>query len=156
MTATIDDDGSGVRISYAGGVFMNLFYGPPTKERLDWLFAREQQLIGATPKFSSISIIDPRVGKEMPSDARQRAKEITDHWDGRMIASCTVIGGTGFFAALVRSVTMGILFVSARKLAWHVTSDVDEAVRFVADVHAKERVAIDAGAVREAIAALTS
>lgn len=142
------DDGSGVRLACAGGVFLSFFYGPPTVERLDFLFEHEKRLVADAPRFSSISVVDPRVGREMPSDARHRARDITQYFNERMVASCTVVQGSGFFPAMVRSVLAGIQLLSSRKVSWHVASSPEEAVQFVKGVHDSGKLAIDVDAVR--------
>lgn len=146
------DDHVGVRLAYAGNVFTSFFYGPPTVERLNFLFDNEMRWLDGVPRFSAISIIDPRTGKDMPANARARAKEITQALTGRMLASATVVEGTGFFPALVRSVTAGIQIFSDRQVKWNVSTSTDDALAFVAELHTKLGVPVDADAARAAIA----
>lgn len=146
------DDHGGVRCAFAGNVFSCFFYGPPTVARLNFLFENETRWVANVKRFSAISIIDPRTGIDMPADARTRAKEISQALAGHMLASCTVVEGTGFFPALVRSVTAGIQIFSDRQVKWHVSSSTDDALAFIANLHGKLGVPVDENAARASIA----
>jgi hypothetical protein len=146
------DDHVGVRIAFAGNVFVSFFYGPPTVERLNFLFENETRWVANAKYFSAVSIIDPRTGKDMPASARTRAKEITQALTGRMLASATVVEGTGFFPALVRSVTAGIQIFSDRQVKWNVSTNTEDALAFIVALHTKLGVEVDADLARLAIA----
>lgn len=145
------DDGNGVRVAFGGNVFVSFFYGPPTAQRLGWLFENESRWIADVPRFSAISIIDPRTGREMSAEARARAKEITQALNGRMVASCTVVEATGFFAAVVRSVIAGVQIFSDRRTAWNVLTNTEDALSFIQGAHAKESAPFDLDAARAAV-----
>jgi hypothetical protein len=145
------DDGEGMRCAFASGVFVSFIYAAPTRARMDFLFEHESRWTAPLQQFSAISIVDPRVGKEMTSDARARAKEITEAMRGKMIVSCIVIEGSGFFPALVRSVLAGIQLMSSRKVTAHVTTHLDDALAHVVTAHAAAGVPIDPMAVRQAL-----
>jgi hypothetical protein len=147
-------DGGGVRVGFTKNIFVSFFYAPPTVERLEWLFDHEKRAVGAMT-FSAIAFVDPRVGKEMTSDARKKAKEIADYWVDRMAASVTVVQGTGFFPAMVRSVLAGVQLLSERKIAWHVAGDGEDAIAFVKGVHAKRAMPFDEAATRALCASIT-
>src|SRR5262245_8329986 len=90
------DDGTGLIIAWEAPVFLGFFYGPPTVERLDFLFEHEKVWTQGHQRFSAITLVDPRVGKEMRADARERAKQIAAHFSAQMVASVTVVEGGGF------------------------------------------------------------
>jgi hypothetical protein len=146
-----EDDGTGVRLAYGGYVFVSFWYGPPTVERLDFLFDHERRWVDRVEKFSAISIVDPKVGKEMTSEARKRAAEITEFFKEKMVSSSTVVTGTGFFPAMVRSVMAGIQLMSSRKIKWHVASEVDDALQFTANVHRSLALPFDLGSASRAL-----
>jgi hypothetical protein len=147
----VEDDGSGIRVAFGGHVFASCFYGPPTVERLNFLFEHEKRWVSSLPKFSSIAVVDPRIGKEMNGEARKRAAEIAGHFKDKMAASITVVPGTGFFPAMVRSVMAGIQLMSDRKIKWHIANDTADALRFVEDVHTQQKLPLDILAAKDAV-----
>jgi hypothetical protein len=152
MKMELADDGEGMRCAFAGGVFVSFIYAAPTLARMNFLFENESRWTAGHERFSAISIVDPRVGREMTSDARARAKEITEAMRGKMVVSCIVIEGTGFFPALVRSVLAGIQLMSSKKVTAYVTTNTDDALSHVVAAHEKAHVPCDPGAIRDALA----
>ncbi len=146
------DDGKGVRVAFVPPVFLSAFYAPPTRAGLDFLFDCEREWVADLPHFCAIAFVDLRVGKEMPSDARARAKEITEQFGDRMLCTITVVEGTGFFPALVRSVLAGIQLLSRSSSAMYVTPNLEDALERVHAVAAPRGLVIDDAAVAAAAA----
>jgi hypothetical protein len=150
----VEDDGSGVRCTWVKPAFCIYFYGPPTKERIEFMFEHEKRWVG-TARFNAITIVDIRAGKEINAEARQRAKEISEHWATQQLVSVTVVEGSGFFPALVRGVVASVQLLSkAARMDIRVAATVDEAVKLCAKASQTEGITFDEGDVTKALEAL--
>lgn len=145
----------GIGLALSGSVFINMLYGPPTAALLDELVLVQRKEM-TTGRHAILTLIDPRVGKEMPAAARLRAKEISDEMEPYTMCNCFVVIGTGFFAAMVRSVVAGIQLFSSQKHPWKVTSGIDEALPWLTALVLAEKREIDASDLRAAVEVIIS
>jgi hypothetical protein len=134
-------------------VFLTQFYGAPTVTRLNQLY-EVQKPIMTRQRYAVMSIIDPRVGKDIDGDARHRAKQISNEMEPHTIAMAFVVLGTGFFASMVRSVVAGVQLFSNQKSPWKVMADVNTGVDFVRGIVASEGKAVDVEALQACAARL--
>ena len=153
MAYRILHQNQGLGLAMSGSVFINMLYGPPTVALLEEII-RVQRKEMTHARHAILTIIDPRVGKEMPAAARQRAREISNEMEPHTMCNCFIVVGTGFFAAMVRSVVAGIQLFSKQKHPWKVTSGLDEAVPWLTELLATEGKAIDTDDLRAAATAI--
>lgn len=140
----VQKDGLGCATS--GRAFVNIWYAPPTAARLDVLFGHQRAYADRVGRHVVLSIVDPRVGREMGDDARKRARVISAEFDDLVIAHCFVILGTGFFSAMARSIVTGIQILSRPKNEWRVVADWREAGPFFLQHVTREGAALDVAA----------
>lgn len=143
LTSELFIQNNGLALATCGRVFINVFYAPPTIERLDELHQHERALVDRVGRHAVLSIIDPSVGKEMGDEARKRARAISLEMETHTIGHSFVVLGTGFFSAMARSIIAGIQLVSRTKAPWRVTSDARDGVVFVADLVRAEGGVVD-------------
>jgi hypothetical protein len=136
-------------IASCGPVFLTMFYGTPTVAKLNRL-ADVQRPIMVNERHVVMTIIDPRVGRDIDADARHRAKQISNEMAPHTIAMAFVVLGTGFFASMVRSVVAGIQLFSNQKAPWKVIGDVDSGLEFIRGSLAGEGKVVAVEALREA------
>lgn len=125
---------NGLAIATCGPVFVNLFYAPPTVQRLDELVKYQRALVERVPRHAVLSLVDPGVGREMGDDARRYARGLNDEMAPYTMGHCFVVLGSGFFAAMARSVIAGIQLLSRTKAPWRVTSDPVAGVAFIVEL----------------------
>ena len=142
-------------IAKCGPVFITMLYAPPTVDRIERI-AVVQRLEMKTSKHAVLTIIDPRVGKEMHADARHHAKKVSNEMEPFTLCMSFVVIGTGFFAAMVRSVVAGIQLLTNQKHPWKVNSGLEEGVRFCLDQLAVNGKACDPAELQEAATAVIS
>jgi hypothetical protein len=133
-----------------GPVFITEIYGPPTVERIDKIGVVQRREM-TKAKHAVVTIIDPRVGKEMSSEARHQAKKLSNEMEPHTLCMCFIVEGSGFFPAMVRSVVAGIQLLTNQKNPWKVVSGVDDGVKFLGTELAKRQLAFDTA---ELVAAL--
>lgn len=142
----------GHALATCGCIFVNVFYAPPTVARLDELHAYQLKLLERVKRHAVVTIIDPGVGKEMADDARKRARVIATEMEPFTIGQSFIVLGSGFFAAMTRSVIAGIQLVSRARAPWRVTSDHNDAVSFIAELVRAEGHSVDEAALRAIVA----
>ncbi len=137
-------------VARCGPVIVNIFYTAPTVPVLDRVGEVERTAFDGA-RHVVLSIIDPRVGREMGRDARHRAKQLGEEMEALTIANCFLVLGSGFFAALARSVIASVQLLTRTRTAWKVLSTRDEAVAYVAGILAAEDKTVDGEALAAAI-----
>jgi hypothetical protein len=150
-TVHLLDDGVGV--ASCGPVFLTQFYGAPTVAKLNRLYEVQRPIMTAQ-RYAVMTIIDPRVGKDIDGDARHRAKQISNEMEPHTMAMAFVVLGTGFFASMVRSVVAGVQLFSNQRSPWKVVADVNAGVEFVRSIVITEGKAVDVEALQACAARL--
>jgi hypothetical protein len=147
----IFDDGTGLRLTGHGPVFFVHFYGPPTTARMVLVENHQVEFTARHPRYAIVSVVEPSVGVDMSSEARQKARDVGDRFQNNVIASAYVILGTGFLAALARSVIAGVYLLRRQAHPYVVTKDPVEGARFVAGHLDKAGLAIDVEAIARGV-----
>jgi hypothetical protein len=132
-----------IAIASCGPLFINVFYGPATVARIEELGRHQRDHVKRMRRHAVLSLIDPGVGKEMGDDARKAARALSDEMVPHVAAHCFVVLGTGFFAALARSVIAGVQLLTRSKGPWRVTSDATEGLAFLAGILRSEGISVD-------------
>jgi hypothetical protein len=146
------DDGQGLRAAFVEPVFLNRLYAAPTIDRLRVLGEYERQFVKGRPgkRMAVLTIIDPHVGREITSEAREFAKQLNSEMDPHTVLMLFIVLGTGFFAAMVRSVIAGIQLFTKRPYTWRVVSDFDDGLRWLPEVLKRHDMSVDEQQLRAA------
>lgn len=149
----------GLVAAHFGPLFLPLFLDNATVATLDVMEREEEALIRRVqPDKITVVALVPEFGtKEMPAGVRRKSGELFARFSPHLLGAGTVIGGSGFFASLIRSVVAGAAIVSRSRVPQKAFSRVDDAIAWAAALPgqspaiARSRAAIVAAAHRLAI-----
>jgi hypothetical protein len=155
MAATFDLLEQSPAVTYAacGGIWTMVLTAPCNAA--DMLLARPSlaKMLQREPAgFPTLTWILPAAGINLPADARKAAAEITAAFDAHNRGRATIIEGTGFGAAAIRSIIAGIDMVSRTTQPGQVFAAVPEAVAWCVRLRALG--ARDTASVDDIVAAL--
>jgi hypothetical protein len=103
----------GVIYGACAGIWVMLVFAEPKKR--DMLAARgtlQAMLDRHREGFPTLTWVLPAAGYHMDGDARQAASDVTRSFASSIRAQATLIPGTGFQAATVRSIVAGLDFMT--------------------------------------------
>lgn len=114
-----------------GSTFINHWHGPPTSHHLRELERVEAVHIAAHGRIGVITLLDPRIGRQLSPEARKVANEVAGAADPYMDWHAFLVLGSGLFAALARSVITGITWMHGSKFPTQVFSEGEKAEEWI-------------------------
>jgi hypothetical protein len=142
----LDDDV--LRLATWRSVVVARWYAPPNAAYMRDMREKLRPFVAERGAFGAINVVDIRDVGTLPEDARHEVALTQRSFEGTQRALATVIRGTGFWSATVRSLASGLAILSRVKFPQRVFDDVAPASAWVAslvpDVGAGRAVALRA------------
>ena len=149
MTVLFADDA--VRLAHAGPVFVNMWRGAITVERLERVVGIQRKLFVDHPSMGVVTIIEPTtplIGNKEREVGDRLQRETAKH----LVATAYVIEGSGFMAAAARGVLSTTQMLLRSAFPMKAFSNVDAAAKWIAPIVSASATPIAADAIVRAIA----
>jgi hypothetical protein len=102
-----------VTVAVYGPVLLTHWYAPPDVPSLQQLLATQARwLAESQAKLGAVTVVDPSAGHLLSPEARRLAVQGQNAARDRVVAIASVVPGSGFRAAIVRSVITGVAVLS--------------------------------------------
>jgi len=116
-----------------GPVFLPLFLRGGTLASLDLMDRVEGELVAEHPRQVTVIALVPQFDFEaMPPGVREKSTEMFAKYKGDLIGTATVVGGSGFFPSLIRSVVSGAALLSRSRVPQKSFARVEDALGWAA------------------------
>lgn len=104
-----------------------------------------ERVSGEYPKTSTIHVLVNDAGLPNP-EARKKLEEITAEAEARLIGVATVVSGDGFRVGALRGFLTSMHWIKRRPYRARVCSSIRDAVTWLAPLHSRQSVLVDADA----------
>jgi hypothetical protein len=131
MAVLFADDA--VTLAHTGAVFVNLWRGTITIERLERVVAVERQLFVTHPKLGVVTVIEPSTPL-IRNDAREAGDRLQKETAKHLIAMAYVIEGGGFMAAAARGVLATTQLLLRSAFPMKAFADPDNAAKWISPI----------------------
>lgn len=131
MSASFDvlERGAGVLYGACAGIWVMILFAEPTVTDMRLARPSLRTMSRRHPLgFPTLTWVLPEAGVSMENEARKTAAQITDEYAKAIVANATLIEGTGFRAATVRTIVAGLDMMSRSASAKKVFAELLPAV----------------------------
>lgn len=118
-----------------GPLFLPLFLDGATLESLEVMDREEGAIIRRHPAGVTVLALVPELPtKAVASGVRDKSTEMFGRYAPHLLGAGTVVGGSGFFASLIRSMVAGAALLSRSRVPQKTFARVDDAVRWASEL----------------------